>query len=31
MENPQITFATPTILAGDGSNADVLAHEIGHS
>ena len=31
MENPQITFATPTILAGDGSNLDVLVHELSHS
>ncbi len=31
MENPNITFATPTILAGDGSNLDVLAHELAHS
>lgn len=31
MENPCLTFATPTLLAGDGSLADVVAHEIIHS
>lgn len=31
MENPTLTFATPTILAGDRSLADVIAHEISHS
>lgn len=31
MENPNITFVTPTLLAGDRSLADVVAHEIGHS
>ena len=31
MENPCLTFATPTLLAGDKSLADVLAHEIAHS
>ncbi|CED82437.1 leukotriene-a4 hydrolase [Phaffia rhodozyma] len=31
MENPQITFATPTLLAGDRSLVDVIAHEISHS
>ena len=31
MENPCLTFATPTILAGDRSLADVIAHEIAHS
>ncbi|BFZ56497.1 Leucyl aminopeptidase yscIV [Savitreella phatthalungensis] len=31
MENPQITFATPTILSGDGSNLDVIIHELAHS
>ena len=31
MENPCLTFATPTLLSGDGSNADVIAHEIAHS
>ncbi|XP_045624451.2 leukotriene A-4 hydrolase isoform X1 [Procambarus clarkii] len=31
MENPCLTFITPTILAGDRSLADVVAHEISHS
>ncbi|RHZ28836.1 hypothetical protein DYB37_002433 [Aphanomyces astaci] len=31
MENPCLTFATPTLLAGDQSLADVIAHEIAHS
>ncbi|KDR13370.1 leukotriene A-4 hydrolase [Zootermopsis nevadensis] len=31
MENPCITFVTPTVLAGDRSLADVVAHEISHS
>jgi len=31
MENPQLTFVTPTLLAGDKSNAGVVAHEISHS
>lgn len=31
MENPQLTFVTPTLLAGDRSNAGVVAHEISHS
>ena len=31
MENPRITFATPTILAGDKSLVSVLAHELAHS
>ncbi|KJE92810.1 leukotriene A4 hydrolase [Capsaspora owczarzaki ATCC 30864] len=31
MENPNITFVTPTLLAGDRSLADVVAHEIAHS
>ena len=26
-----MTFATPTLLSGDKSNADVIAHEIAHS
>lgn len=30
-ENACITFATPTLLAGDKSLADVIAHEIAHS
>jgi len=31
MENPQLTFVTPTILAGDRSLENVVAHEIAHS
>jgi len=31
MENPQLTFLTPTLLAGDRSLVSVLAHEITHS
>jgi len=29
MENPCLTFVTPTLLAGDRSQANVIAHEIG--
>ncbi|GIU81893.1 MAG: M1 family peptidase [Acidobacteria bacterium] len=31
MENPMLTFATPTILAGDKSLVSVIAHELAHS
>jgi leukotriene-A4 hydrolase len=31
MENPCLTFVTPTLLARDRSLADVVAHEIAHS
>ena len=31
MENPNITFLTPTVLAGDRSLTSLLAHELGHS
>nr|CAD7571094.1 unnamed protein product [Timema californicum] len=31
MENPCLTFVTPTLLAGDRSLADVVVHEITHS
>ncbi len=31
MENPCLTFATPTLLAGDRSLVYVVAHEIAHS
>ena len=31
MENPCLTFVTPTLLAGDQSLVDVVAHEIAHS
>lgn len=31
MENPELTFATPTIIAGDKSLVSLLAHELAHS
>jgi leukotriene A-4 hydrolase/aminopeptidase len=31
MENPRMTFLTPTLLAGDRSQVDVVAHELAHS
>ena len=31
MENPCLTFVTPTLLAGDRSLVNVVAHEIAHS
>ncbi len=31
MENPRVTFATPTILAGDRSLVSLIAHELAHS
>src|SRR3546814_9961809 len=31
MENPTLTFATPTIIAGDKSLVSVIAHELAHS
>jgi len=31
MENPQLTFVTPTLIAGDRSLANVIVHEIVHS
>ncbi|KAI9796629.1 MAG: hypothetical protein M1833_006069 [Piccolia ochrophora] len=31
MENPVVTFATPTIISGDRENVDVIAHELAHS
>lgn len=31
MENPRLTFATPTILAGDKSLVNLVAHELAHS
>jgi leukotriene-A4 hydrolase len=31
MENPCLTFITPTLIAGDRSLANVVAHEIAHS
>ena len=31
MENPRLTFLTPTLLAGDRSLVNVVAHELAHS
>ena len=31
MENPRLTFATPTIIAGDKSLISLIAHEMAHS
>jgi aminopeptidase N len=31
MENPRLTFANPTLLAGDRSMVSVIAHELAHS
>ncbi len=31
MENPQLTFVTPTLLCGDRSLCNVIAHEVTHS
>lgn len=31
MENPRLTFLTPTLLAGDRSLVDVVVHELAHS
>lgn len=31
MENPRLTFATPTIIAGDRSLTSLVAHELAHS
>jgi hypothetical protein len=31
MENPKLTFATPTIIAGDKSLVSLVAHELAHS
>jgi aminopeptidase N len=31
MENPRLTFATPTILAGDKTLVSLVAHELAHS
>ena len=31
MENPNLTFVTPSLLAGDKSLSNVIAHEISHS
>lgn len=31
MENPRLSFVTPTIIAGDGSLLTLVAHELAHS
>lgn len=31
MENPNVTFATPTVLVGDKSLVSLIAHELAHS
>ena len=31
MENPRLTFLTPTMIAGDRSLNDLIAHELAHS
>ncbi len=31
MENPRLTFLTPTVIAGDRSLVSVVAHELAHS
>lgn len=31
MENPRLTFATPTIIAGDRSLVNLIAHELAHN
>jgi aminopeptidase N len=31
MENPRLTFCTPTIIAGDKSLVNLIAHELAHS
>jgi aminopeptidase N len=31
MENPRLTFLTPTMIAGDRSLVDLIAHELAHS
>lgn len=31
MENPRLTFLTPTLIAGDKSLTNVVAHELAHS
>ena len=31
MENPRLTFANPTLIAGDRSLTSVIAHELAHS
>ena len=31
MENPRLTFLNPTVIAGDGSLVNIVAHELAHS
>jgi aminopeptidase N len=31
MENPRLTFATPTVITGDKSMVSLIAHELAHS
>ncbi len=31
MENPKLTFSTPTVIAGDRSLVSLIAHELAHS
>jgi len=31
MENPMLSFITPTVVAGDSSLVDLIAHELAHS
>ncbi|XP_047942180.1 leucine aminopeptidase-like [Salvia hispanica] len=31
MENPRMTFLTPTVIKGDSTGAQVVAHELAHS
>ena len=31
MENPRLTFATPTVVTGDRSQTSLIAHELAHS
>src|SRR5437868_15312373 len=31
MENPRLTFVTPSVLAGDRSLVNVIAHELAHA
>jgi len=31
MENPRLTFLTPTLIAGDRTQVNVVAHELAHS
>ena len=31
MENPKLTFLTPTVIAGDRSLVNIVAHELAHS